>query len=202
MVDDMFKIHHKELSPKSIVEIHRRYGKFAYEGIYEALEKIGENQPTQLGAFLKPVAYDAASYAFFGEEFDSRETYEPFVRFDSKVHLLQAGIPAFVFRDAIAGRELIVDSLVKYLNKPHSDCSQFVVSVEELAKMANWVCTLVLFMGHFPDIFVPVIVTQRHSKHIHDRRMGNASQCHQCHILAYRSPAHEARRITTPHRRS
>ncbi|KIJ43970.1 hypothetical protein M422DRAFT_252463, partial [Sphaerobolus stellatus SS14] len=138
MTEDLFKTHHAKLSPKNVGEIHKRYGGFTYESIQIALDNSSDTPITRLSPFLKPAAYDAALYAFFGKSYNARASYQPFIDFDNGFPLLQAGAPKFLLKKTLAGRDQLTEITKRYLTGPHSDCSDFVSSIEEIANEAKW----------------------------------------------------------------
>jgi len=135
--NEYFKVHQRELSPVKVPGIHRRYGKYAYECIFEALNNL-DGGAVPLYSFIKPAAYHAASYAFFGKSFDSKASYEPFKKFDDMFYLLAAGLPLRLLREAYQSRSFLISLFKTYVTSPHEDCSELVQAIEGLAREREW----------------------------------------------------------------
>lgn len=136
--EDYYKAHHEELSPIKVASVLQRYGILAYESLQSTLNKLDNGSTTGL-SFIKPPAYDAAAYAFFGKTFPSRESYEPFKTFDEGFLLLQTQIPRFLLKKPIQAREKLIKMFEKYLSSPHDDCAGLIHAIEEIASTTNWV---------------------------------------------------------------
>lgn len=136
--EDYYKAHHEELSPIKVVSVLQRYGAFTYEALQKALDKLDDNSGATKLSFIKPAAYDAAAYAFFGKAFPSEESYEPFKTFDEGFLLLQTDIPRFFLKKPIQAREKLFKLFENYLSNPHDDCAGIMHAIDTFANKANW----------------------------------------------------------------
>ncbi|GJJ07855.1 hypothetical protein Clacol_002061 [Clathrus columnatus] len=141
-LDVFFKIHHDGLSAKNVHGLHQRYGAFAYESIKNTLDSDNFRNTTttsaKLASFIKPPAYDAALYAFFGKSFPAPESYEPFQTFDEGFMLLQTKLPRFILRKFINAREKLTTITENYMTSPHEDCADFIREMEGLVRREKW----------------------------------------------------------------
>ncbi|GJJ07854.1 hypothetical protein Clacol_002060 [Clathrus columnatus] len=137
-IDHFLKYHHEGLSAKAVHGLHQRYGPFAYDCIQNMMINFRATTITKLALFIKPPAYVAALYTFFGKTYPALESYEPFQIFDAGFLLLQTKLPRFILRKYLNAREKLTVLTEGYLTSPHEDCSDFVREMEGLVRNEKW----------------------------------------------------------------
>ena len=137
---DYFPEHHRALSPKNVPKLLDRYVEDAYEQVLAAVKRA-DNTATPLIPFLIPPAFNAAATTLFGKTFPAEKAFPGFTKFNSKFHLLVAGLPRFLVADAFNAWNEVIQLIGKHVDKVKDtdNVTEIIDMTIGVCRRAGWV---------------------------------------------------------------
>ncbi|TBU63815.1 cytochrome P450 [Dichomitus squalens] len=116
MFDNYMPALHHILLPANIKSMTSTYLQSAHDTLVGAISSLdGASGP--LKTIIIPPAYRAAAHAGFGPDFPAEKTWKGFTTFDESFHMINAGLPRFLFRKQFKAWEGVTDIIQAYLEE-------------------------------------------------------------------------------------